>query len=91
MLALADVARFLPADPEAVVAAAFTCPCCLRVDADVRGDVAHQHVDDVTLECGCRICGTEWKVMLDADQVLRLALHPPTSQGHGWRLRIALR
>jgi hypothetical protein len=69
---LADVARFTAQDPDAVVAAAFACPICLR-DADVRREVSLDGYDP-SVSCGCPECEANWRVYLTPEQALRLGL-----------------
>ena len=85
---LDDVARFAPEDPTDLVAASFSCPCCLRGDTDVAIERGEAEAD---ARCGCRCCGARWTVALDAQQVVRLALHPPPPTGLAWRLRLRFR
>ncbi|HEY1715027.1 MAG TPA: hypothetical protein VGG07_19145 [Solirubrobacteraceae bacterium] len=72
MAVLADVARFRPEDPDALVQAALACPVCLRVE-DVE---FHDSLEgyDPSVKCRCPSCHTRWRVYLAPDQVLRLGL-----------------
>jgi hypothetical protein len=69
-----DAARFLPEDPAELVAAAFTCPWCLRrAEAIVLDEGDHEGVAG----CRCAECEETWTVALSVGQLLRLALAPP--------------
>ena len=76
---LLDLARFAPADPEPIVAAAFACPYCLG--APTLGVLVEDAV-----HCACGPCEAEWDVALDDDQALRMQLAPP---GQLWLQRAA--
>jgi len=73
---IAYVARFDSVDEPAVVAAALSCPYCLRNASRVLlgpsdGDgtsVAH---------CRCNGCDEAWLIVLNSAQALRLRIHPP--------------
>ena len=65
-----DAARFLQADSEELVAAAFACPTCLRADGRV-------HLGADVADCVCPRCERRWDVALDIFQSLRLTLAPP--------------
>ena len=65
-----DAARFLAADSEELVSAAFACPICLRAATEV-------HLGDDLADCVCTPCDRGWTVALDAFQTMRLALAPP--------------
>jgi hypothetical protein len=67
-----DTARFRPNDPEALVAASFACPICLRTD-DVRGESALEGYDP-SVQCRCPTCQERWRVYLAPEQALRLGL-----------------
>jgi hypothetical protein len=72
MVALADIARFRPEDPDVLVQAALACPVCLRAE-DVE---FHDSLEgyDPSVQCRCPTCQTRWRVYLAPDQVLRLGL-----------------
>jgi hypothetical protein len=76
----ADVARFAPGDPEAVVAASFACPLCLGVDCDV---LVHAAPGCSQATCSCRRCPGDWTVALDPAQLLRLTVAPPADAPEG--------
>ena len=72
MVALADVARFRPEDPDVLVQAALACPVCLRAE-DVEFQDSLEGYDP-SVRCRCPSCQTRWRVYLAPDQALRLAL-----------------
>ena len=67
---MAEVATFLPDDPDVLVRASLACPCCL---GDVEWEVVGQ-ADDATAACACPHCGTAREVVLTPDQALRLEI-----------------
>jgi hypothetical protein len=71
---LCDSARFLAADPDEIVAAAFACPVCLH-----RPDHVSVSDDggDALAQCTCDGCAHAWDVALDPWQALRMSLAPP--------------
>lgn len=69
---LADIARFRPEDPDALVAAALACPFCLRAE-DVESDDNLEGYDP-SVQCRCPSCQERWRVYLAPDQALRLGL-----------------
>lgn len=71
-----DVARFLMADSEELVTAAFACPTCLCSAAEVHLGAEE---DDVLADCVCTPCERRWTVALDGFQAMRLALAPPSA------------
>lgn len=71
---LADVARFRPDDPDALVRASLACPVCLRCDG-VRWVGALDGYDP-SIRCECAWCQREWTVYLVPEQALRLGLMP---------------
>jgi hypothetical protein len=72
MPALADTARFLPDDPDALVAASLACPNCLRSTTVERTlDLDYY---DPSVECLCEQCHEGWRVFLAPQQALRLGL-----------------
>jgi hypothetical protein len=76
-----DVARFDIEDPEALVAATFMCPLCLRAPCRVvleDGDVLP------VAACSCTTCGHDWVIGLEAHQLLRLSLDPPSTVWLTW-------
>lgn len=79
MSALADVARFRPEDPDALVAASFACPVCLRGD-DVEWSAVLEGYDP-SVRCRCPSCEERWLVYLAPQQALRLGLMAHTHAG----------
>lgn len=76
MTSLADVARFLPSDPDTLVRASLACPLCLH-DADVEWEAALEGYDP-SVRCRCPTCEARWRVYLAPEQALRLGLmHAP--------------
>jgi hypothetical protein len=74
--ALTDTARFLPGDPDQLVAASLACPVCLRAEGVDRRDALEGY--DPSVSCRCPSCDTEWSVYLTPEQALRLGLmHAP--------------
>jgi hypothetical protein len=76
-----DAARFETEDDEALVAATFMCPMCLRAPCRVvleDGDVLPYAA------CTCASCGDDWTVGLEAHQLLRLSLDPPSTVWLTW-------
>jgi hypothetical protein len=72
-MALLDLARFAPTDPEPVVAAAFACPYCLE-----RPTLSRLVLEPEPLvRCVCGHCEADWEVALADDQLLRMELAPP--------------
>jgi hypothetical protein len=67
-------AAFALDDPDALVAAALSCPLCLGGDSRI--DVG-LHGGEVAATCACNDCGATWSLALAPQQVLRLALDPP--------------
>jgi hypothetical protein len=66
-------AAFALDDPDPLVDAALSCPLCLGADSRVDVDLVG---DEVTGRCSC-VCGATWSLMLEPQQLLRLALDPP--------------
>ena len=69
---LADIARFAPNDPDALVTASLACPICLCGE-DVRCHAVLRGYDP-SVQCRCPSCDARWRVYLTPDQALRLAL-----------------
>ena len=69
---LTDTARFLPGDPDVLVAASLACPLCLDSDA-VAWDAALEGYDP-SVRCSCPSCQAHWSVYLTPEQALRLGL-----------------
>ena len=69
---LADVARFRPDDPDALVWASLACPVCLRSDGVAWAGALDGY--DPSIECECGFCQREWSVYLAPEQALRLGL-----------------
>lgn len=65
-------ASFRPDDPDVLVAASLSCPCCLSATTWTPGP----DVDDPTVLTSCPQCGHRCEVALDPQQALRLALLP---------------
>ena len=74
---LDDVARSGADDDPRVVAASFACPLCLGLETEARLVIVP---DDSEVECACPVCGADWRVAVDAAQVMRLVLHPPAAE-----------
>jgi hypothetical protein len=74
---LADVARFGPAEDATLIEACFCCPYCLRSPTEVMLDVHLTGVHGGDALCTCEFCAVLWRVGLDGDQVLRMAVAPP--------------
>lgn len=74
---LDDLARFAPAEDAAVVEASFACPYCLRAAAEVMLDMDITRSAGGEALCSCERCAVLWRVALDADQSLRMAVAPP--------------
>ena len=68
----ADIARFRPDDPDALVTAALACPFCLAAD-DVEWDDSLEGYDP-SVQCWCPSCQERWRVYLAPEQTLRLGL-----------------
>ncbi|HET9103043.1 MAG TPA: hypothetical protein VFN55_06775 [Solirubrobacteraceae bacterium] len=75
MTVLADVARFRPDDPAALVEASLACPVCLRSE-DIEWSPALQGYDP-SVRCRCPSCDERWLVYLAPEQALRLGLMAP--------------
>lgn len=69
---LADIARFRPTDPDALVSASLACPVCLRSE-EIEWDDSLEGYDP-SVECVCPSCQAQWRVYLAPDQALRLGL-----------------
>jgi hypothetical protein len=69
-----DAARFLPDDPDELVAASFACPVCLHRATYTR---LAAYYDEPEATCACLPCGCGWEIALSAVQMLRLTLAPP--------------
>lgn len=75
-MTVTDCARFLAEDPGELVAASFACPWCLAQPASLAVEVGtHEGVAHVC----CPECAERWDVALDAGQVMRLSLAPPSA------------
>jgi hypothetical protein len=69
---LADIARFRPDDPDALVLASLVCPFCLGSEqVEWEGTLEGY---DPSIECECGPCQQRWSVYLAPEQVLRLGL-----------------
>ncbi len=80
---LDDVARFFADDPAALVAASLACPLCLSTRTVARLVI---EPEDSAVQCSCAACERAWRVGVDPAQVMRLVLHPPTSDETGLHL-----
>jgi hypothetical protein len=69
---LADTARFRTDDPDELVTASLACPICLRSDHVAREAALDGY--DPSVECRCPRCEESWRVYLEPQQALRLAL-----------------
>jgi hypothetical protein len=72
MTTLIDIARFLPDDPDELVAASLACPICLRTE-DVEWEDTLEGYDP-SVQCWCPSCQELWRVYLAPFQALRLGL-----------------
>jgi hypothetical protein len=72
ILALSDIARFRPDDPDALVAAALACPVCLN-ESEI-GWTPELDGYDPSVGCRCPSCQIRWRVYLAPEQALRLSL-----------------
>ena len=72
MVGLADVARFRPSDPDALVTASLACPLCLGSE-QVHWRAALEGHDPSVL-CSCPDCDEHWLVYLAPQQALRIGL-----------------
>ncbi len=72
MLGLADVARFRPSDPVALVTASLACPLCLGSEQVQWEGALDGH--DPSVLCRCPDCGERWRVYLAPEQALRIGL-----------------
>jgi hypothetical protein len=68
----ADIARFRPDDPDALVRASLACPVCLGYE-QVEWDEALEGYDP-SIRCECASCQQQWSVYLAPEQALRLGL-----------------
>ena len=72
IVALSDIARFRPDDPDALVQASLICPFCLEsAQVEWVGTFAGY---DPSIRCECRPCQQEWSVYLAPEQALRFGL-----------------
>jgi hypothetical protein len=69
-----DIARFLPQDPQELIAASLACAWCLHRAAHVR--VERDESTGVAV-CTCGACGRTTRVALAPQQLMRLLLAPP--------------
>jgi hypothetical protein len=72
ILALADIARFRPDDPDALVKASLVCPFCLGSE-QVEWEGTFEGYDP-SIRCECGPCEQQWSVYLAPEQALRLGL-----------------
>jgi hypothetical protein len=67
---IAEVATFLPLDPDMLVRASLACERCLGdVEWEVRGAA-----EDASAHCSCRECGAQRDLLLSPEQALRLRI-----------------
>ena len=65
---MAEVATFLPLDPDLLVRASLSCPRCLHdVDWEVQGVT-----EDASARCSCPACGASRDLLLSPEQAMRL-------------------
>jgi hypothetical protein len=69
---LADIARFRPTDPDALVSASLACPVCLRSE-DIEWEDSLEGYDP-SVQCLCHTCQARWRVYLAPEQALRVGL-----------------
>ncbi len=69
-----EVARFRPDDPDLLVQASLACGTCLHQPAEA--NVEHG-MDGAAVICRCNRCQETWRVLLTAEQSLRVQLRPP--------------
>ena len=68
MRAIAELATFLPLDPDLLVRASLACPRCFAdVEWELRGAT-----EDASARCRCPGCGAQRDLLLSPDQALRL-------------------
>ena len=70
MRCIADLATFLPLDPDMLVRASLACPRCL---GDVEWEV-HGVAEDAEARCTCPACGAQRDLFLSPEQALRLRI-----------------
>jgi hypothetical protein len=83
---MVDFARFDALEDEAVVAAAFACPFCLRASIAI---TVRRSDPEFVAACRCRACPPLWRVYLRADQVARLKQEPPARLRIRWDQALA--
>ena len=76
---LTDCARFNVSDPDAVVAASFSCPYCLDLPTSAAFVLDEPYESGVL--CVCDPCVAGWVVTVDMGQAMRLAIAPPDALG----------
>lgn len=81
---LQDVARFRADDADELVAASFACPLCLHVDVAL--DIASQTSLGPLADCRCRRCASDWFVLVEEDQLVRLTRMAGTRVSTYWCL-----
>lgn len=65
---MAEVATFLPLDPDLLVRASLACPRCLHdVEWELRG-----FAEDASARCSCPACGAQRELLLSPEQAMRL-------------------
>jgi hypothetical protein len=67
---IAELATFLPLDPDMLVRASLACTRCLR---DVDWEV-HGASEEASAHCSCPHCGAERDLALSPEQALRLRI-----------------
>jgi hypothetical protein len=76
IVALADIARFRPGDPDALVQASLACPFCLGSEQVQWVGTLEGY--DPSIRCECGSCQQQWSVYLAPEQALRVGLmHAP--------------
>lgn len=72
---LTDAARFSVDDTDALVAASFACPYCLRTPT--RATFNLDEPNGSAVSCRCDECQGSWVVAVNVGQAMRLAIAPP--------------
>jgi hypothetical protein len=72
---LTDAARFSVDDTDALVAASFACPYCLRTPATAIFN--YEEPNGSAVLCHCDECQANWVIAVNVGQAMRLAIAPP--------------